>query len=185
MVLPPPRKLVAAGGFLLGAALLAGLHRRHRSRRHRSRSSRSRNRRGRTAFSEANPLRVHVLRDLPEDSRATLHGLLNSNVRLTSSERVHGDGGGGAHIVVAGFGKGEKAIRSIEKSKGSKTAVYLIPYAGVDPKIIPALKRAKLQCFNCHHNAPIAAELAVSLVLAAVAVAIVVVIDFETLALNE
>jgi phosphoglycerate dehydrogenase-like enzyme len=119
----------------------------------------------RRAFSSTDPLKVHVLRDLPPETRALLSKLLRSNVQISTGPQPPPPGG--AHVLVAGFGKGGDAVLTMESAVGPATRAYLIPYAGVDPALLPALRKANLSCYNCHHNAPIAAELALSLCLAA------------------
>ena len=73
----------------------------------------------RRAFSSTDPLKVHVLRDLPPETRALLSKLLRSNVQISTGPQPPPPGG--AHVLVAGFGKGGDAVLTMESAVGPAT----------------------------------------------------------------
>ena len=131
-------------------------------------------------FTHEHPLRVHVLRCLSSENLLAFRSRLSSNVVVTClTQEEHDRAVKGevedatellpstreeVHIIVEGFLPLEIVEAILECAKPH---CFLIPYAGVSERLRPVLEKAGVSVFNSHHNAPMTAELCISLILAA------------------
>ena len=138
-------------------------------------------------FTETSPLNVHFLRCVDDAQLDAMHARLQSNVRLTCvSEEMHQRGlkdKASLHeLLPASYGNDTGAEKErihilVEGNLSAKIvaelldavspSAFLIPYAGLPASLQPVLHARDVPVFSSHHNAPIASELCLSLLLSA------------------
>jgi phosphoglycerate dehydrogenase-like enzyme len=99
-------------------------------------------------------VRVHLL-DVPADEHLALLSAVSSELELTSGAEVPHD----TRVLVGGWPTEDQLPEAVE--------AVVVPFAGVPARTRDLALTRGLAVYNQHHNAPLVAELAVTLLLAA------------------